>query len=454
MMWARRASLVFAAMLLSTGAQAHFVISDGATEGVTCSAGTCTAIVRDAVLNASELMTMLGAGDVTVTQDRGKVIAVQAALFWSNTSRLTIHSRREIRIDAPISVAGTGGLTLKAGGDTWINYAPGASISFWDGTSSLIINDHAYVLVDSIAQMQATSAAYVALRKDYDAAADGVFAHAPIRNHYFFDGLGHTISNFHLDNATADEPSGLFVRGDTILHFHMTDASVKGVGGAIVGVIAGDAFKLFDVSATGTVETGATTPGFQQATAGGLAGTVNTYVQNSWADVAVHAGTGSYVGGLVGFDFGAIDNSHATGTVTSAGGTGSAAGGLLGYSGIIALIDSYASGAVSGAQYGGGLVGYSQGVNIHQVSASGSVAGGAGATLGGLFGYLDQNASRLERCFATGAVTAAGAAIVGGLVGENHGEINDCYATGAVSGPSGSTVGGLVGLHLFKIATS
>ena len=123
--------------------------------------------------------------------------------------------------------------------------------------------------------------------------------------------------------------------------------------------------------------------------------------------------TGIYsVGGLVGFNLGAITNSYVTGNVSGV----SEVGGLVGSANIIR--GSYATGNVSGDDSVGGLVG-----GIH-----------------GRFHGATHDA--ISGSYATGNVS--GNHGVGGLVGSNHqGTIRDSHATGNVSGNSG--VGGLVG---------
>ena len=116
----------------------------------------------------------------------------------------------------------------------------------------------------------------------------------------------------------------------------------------------------------------------------------------------------SWVGGLVGFNYGRITNSYATGAVT---GTGDNVGGLVGVNGD-SVTNSYATGAVTGNGRVGGLVGV--------------------------------NGDSVTNSYATGAVTGNGR--VGGLVGVNdEGDITNSYATGAVTG--NSRVGGLVGVN-------
>ena len=123
-------------------------------------------------------------------------------------------------------------------------------------------------------------------------------------------------------------------------------------------------------------------------------------------NVNVDAGTGDFVGGLVGYNDGTVSKCYATGNV-------------------------------NGDDFVGGLVGRNYGT-VSNCHATGSVTGDY--TVGGLVGYnlLDGTVSN---CYATGDVTGTGN--VGGLVGYNYGTVSNSYAAGAVSGTS--NVGGLVG---------
>jgi predicted outer membrane repeat protein len=124
-------------------------------------------------------------------------------------------------------------------------------------------------------------------------------------------------------------------------------------------------------------------------------------------DPNVDAGTGDYVGSLVGdMDEGTITNCYATGGVSGEG----KVGGLVGKSEDSTITNCYATGGVSGVGEVGGLVGESKD-------------------------------STITNCYATGGVW--GNDYVGGLVGNKDGTITNCYATGSVSGDN--YVGGLVG---------
>ncbi len=147
--------------------------------------------------------------------------------------------------------------------------------------------------------------------------------------------------------------------------------------------------------------------------------------------------TGSlWVGGLVGYNFGAIAQSYATGTVT---GTGNYVGGLVGYNNAGAITQSHTTGAVSGKDYTGGLIGFNYQGTISLSHATGAVSGTG--YVGGLVG-IDNHGGSIIRSYATGAVTSIGS-YTGGLVGSHDGILSQSYATGAVSGTN--CVGGLTG---------
>ena len=86
----------------------------------------------------------------------------------------------------------------------------------------------------------------------------------------------------------------------------------------------------------------------------------------------------------------------------------------------------------------GGLVGYNMGAVI-QCNSTGSL-NGRYVDVGGLVGY-NWNRGDVVRCYSTAAVS--GGEFVGGLVGYNGGTVSGCYSTGTVSG--NEDVGGLVG---------
>lgn len=213
-------------------------------------------------------------------------------------------------------------------------------------------------------------------------------------------------------------------------------------------------------------------------TAGGLVGYFyNVYASANLRGIRSSSATGSVqgateVGGLVGqyLGYGGIEDSWASGNVTSTGGTSAQyLGGLVGtaynYSstaGTGRLLRSYASGNVSLANgatlgastlvYGGGLVGLLDGASNSVVGVADSYAtGGVNLTntngrmrAGGLVGRAN---SSIERAYATGAPVATGSStnrFIGGLVAERENNLvtatNSFWATDT-SGVGTSVIG-------------
>ena len=148
--------------------------------------------------------------------------------------------------------------------------------------------------------------------------------------------------------------------------------------------------------------------------------------------------TSSDTGGLIGHNDGTIVGSSAATTITSGEGVGGIVGTNNG-----TILRSYASGTVSGAQDGvGGLVGGSNGT-VSQSYATGNVTGDVYST-GGLVGGNNTSAIIVES-YATGNVSGPFWYNSGGLVGQNSGAITSSYSTGVVTGFA--YVGGLIGFN-------
>lgn len=266
---------------------------------------------------------------------------------------------------------------------------------------------------------------------------------------------GGAVSNSSSSGAvtSAGSAGGLIGRaeGSGALSGLSATGNVSSSGGSYVGGLAGWVTGTGDVS-------GVSASGSVSAAGNYVGGLFGYYTRDNLSTAsATGAVSGqNYVGGAVGqFEAGGTSNAvQATGSVTA---TGSYAGGLYGYwnsSGDI--VDSQASGAVRGNNYVGGLVGYGYGYidnatnrNIINSSASGRVDA-RGTYAGGLAGSLDYVS--ISRGTASGrvAVSAESFVYVGGLVGywqtQNNGSLADSRATGEVwVDARGSYTGGLVG---------
>jgi filamentous hemagglutinin family protein len=167
--------------------------------------------------------------------------------------------------------------------------------------------------------------------------------------------------------------------------------------------------------------------------------------------------TGSnYVGGLVGYNSGAISHASSTGTMSGTTALSQPGlGGLVGYN-VGGISDSYSTVAVTGVGgvgAVGGLVGNnaSGGTIMSSYSAGAVIAGASSNSVGGLAGV---NLGTISNAYSTGSVTTGnGSTFVGGLVGANLSILTNSYAAGAVTGGSGSTdVGALEGTDSASLA--
>jgi len=142
-------------------------------------------------------------------------------------------------------------------------------------------------------------------------------------------------------------------------------------------------------------------------------------------DIDINAGSGSYVGGLVGrADESAIEKCSVEGNITSSGNN---VGGLVGYLQESIVDESYTNCIVIGTNKAvsiGGLVGYAGEKNrIANSYSIGTVRGRS--YVGGLTGYLGgdrsnpDNFSRITDCYSVVVIASQGIRH-GGLVGDSH----------------------------------
>jgi len=357
----------------------------------TLTIGTAAAGAIDTALNAgtnvTEATTANGVSDGSnagTTASGAGDIDVEAPLAWSSGATLTLSAFNNVNIEAPISIAGNGGLAITTGGG--LNFLNGGAIAYTAGADTnpapLTINGAAYSLIFSSAQLQNVGNGDYALADNLN--ETGVTGFTPIGETTpftgIFNGLGNSIANLTI-NDTTDPFVGLFGQigtGGVVENLGLTGGSV--IGGAY-------------------------------AYAGGLAG---------------------------GVEGGTVAGAYASSTVSG----GSDNGGLVGFADDATIENSYATSAVENGAYSGGLVAFAAGGTVQNSYAAGAVAGGPDAVAGGLVGY--DGGVDITDSYATGATTGGSDASVGGLVGvAQGGAIEDAYATGAVTG--GSDDGGLVG---------
>ncbi len=159
-------------------------------------------------------------------------------------------------------------------------------------------------------------------------------------------------------------------------------------------------------------------------------------------------GTGSFTGGLVGWNDGIITSSYTSGSVNQTGHGGST-GGLVGVNGSGSITLSYSTCSARGSNHTGGLVGWNYHGTITSSYSTGAVNGGGHA--GGLVGYIYSGS--ITSSYSTGSVN--GEFDVGGLVGHNlGGNITSSFWDTESSGQNASAGGtGLATSQMQRVQT-
>lgn len=429
--------LAFLALLAGAGvAQANLVISSNPTAHMDCGDGVCEPTASKANLNATDLENLISQyGNVRVMTTGQKVeatnIVVNASFATPDSTSLTLDAIGAITVNAPVSIGGgTAELELQSGtGSTLgdISFGPNGDITFGSTSDLFNINGGVFQLEGTLPDLakaaNAKPSGFYALTNSYDASADGTYQSSPVSTAFtgYFEALGNTISNLTINVTPGDgEDIGLFAELEgnggfgVVRNLRLAKASVLSNYatdiGAIAGVVGQNAV-VAQSSSTGEVQAG------DSSSAGGVVGWNDLgSVISSWSSAKVTAGnTFASVGGLVGSSEGTIANSYATGAVM--GGEFSDAGGLAGdgsdISGCFATGDVY---TVVGGTSAGGLVGDAAG-SIKNSYAEGNVSGASGGyqnQLGGLTGYEE---ARGSANYSTGKVTGSSSDLIGGVVG-------------------------------------
>jgi hypothetical protein len=243
-----------------------------------------------------------------------------------------------------------------------------------------------------------------------------------------FDGNGHTISHL---TMKGENYLGLFGQLGTgaligeIRNLGTVDVNVAGSGNYVGGLLGSNMSTVTQCYSTGAVSN-TDLYGY----VGGLVGLNGGSVTQCYSAGKVKGGK---VGGLVGENEGDLTHSYSTGAHSGNG----IVGGLVGDNYFGTVAHCYSISTVTGHYCVGGLVGSNEN-DVNQCYSTGAVTGGD--AIGGLVG--SNNGGSVTQSHSTGAVDGNYES-VGGLVGHNGGAVAQCYSTGALSGDS--AVGGLVG---------
>jgi hypothetical protein len=374
-------------------------------------------------------------------------ITMSAPQAWT-AGNLFLHAAGDATVLAPITAHGTSTFAALTAANstsvTGLRMAFASNGSFTGhvdfdrtGTGLFAVEGAPYVVLDTLgAQGSLTTTdlqgmlgdptGHYALASNVDASSTSTWN----------SGAGFTA----IGNGTTPFSGGFDGLGHTI-----TGLTVTSSDGGLLGDVSAAAYEhLGNVGLVGGT--------FQSSTrAGALAAKVTNYrILNAYSTADVSGGV--EVGGLVGSASADIGGCHAAGNVSGATELGGLVGALAGGT----VVWSYATGAVTGTSgYIGGLVGDCFGP-IANSDASGAVSG-VDFAVGGLIGYQETNG--IVQSFATGNVSGVGTAGddgYGGLVGVfgTTSSVVDCYATGTVNGgASTSYVGGLIGVGATVINT-
>jgi len=468
--------------------------------------GDITGATLSGDLNSNDITILSSNGASPVTGGSGGGnINVNDTVLWSANTSLTLTAANNVNVNSTITANGaTAGLiiqpntangsetasgtgTLNLGADASITLSganaalsiatptytlgTGATINLPNvsptSTVALVIGGTSYTVINTLGAPGSTTgtdlqginvnlSGFYALGSNIDATAtstwNGGAGFTPIGNGassiFFtgtFDGLGHTLSN-----VTINLPSGSYVglfsaisSTAVIQNVGMINDSVSG-GSYVGGLIGMNNYGAVNNSyATGSVR--------GSYYVGGLVGENSGNINSSYVTGNVNGGsTGSTVGGLVGGNNGNISNSFATGSVSG----GTYVGGLAGTTDA-AITNSYATGTVTGGMNVGGLVGDAAG-SITGSYAAGAVSGNQ--YVGGLVGQANKDfGGGITNSYATGNVTndSGVGEFTGGLVGVNYGlTITNSHATGNVNAASTPYTGGLVGSNFGTVVNS
>ncbi len=240
-----------------------------------------------------------------------------------------------------------------------------------------------------------------------------------------FEGDGHLILNLSMDGGGHLGLFGICTSRGNISNLVMESVDVNGTGDYVSGFVGRNYGIITSSSSTGSVIA-------MGDSVGGFVGRNDGNITSSYSNTSV-SGTGDSVGGLVGWNDDILTLSCSDGSVS---GTGDSVGGLVGRNdGSITSTNSTCS--VSGDGWAGGLVGRNYGSTTRSYS-TGNVSGGG--AFGGLVG--DNWLGIITSSYSTGNVSGDYSA--GGFVGRNYGIITSSYSTGCVRGMWGYA-GGLVG---------
>lgn len=183
-------------------------------------------------------------------------------------------------------------------------------------------------------------------------------------NYWFkgsFDGQNHSISGIKIDRPSEDD-QGLFdyvYSGAVVKNVRIINSGISGKGW-VGGVVSFNSGKLENCSYSGTVKGGLVAGEYAGMDIGGIAGLNNEgQVINCINSASVTTGVGAtFNGGIIGGNYGIVRNCYNSGNIT-AGYDSSIIGGIVGNNAIGGkVLNNYNTGTVAAYGSVGGIVGY------------------------------------------------------------------------------------------------
>ena len=342
-------------------------------------------------------------------------IVVPTNLRWNGASSLTLNAAHSVTIAPGVTIAnaGSGSLKLYADANAFNNGGSVTNLGTIDWSRS---NGAVSVLFD---MNGVNTPGNVRVNPSWSAAP--------------FSGLVTQYTAYRLVNSIADlravknDLSGTYALGSSLGLFGATD-----LGG--IGTAATPFTGQFD--GMGHLPVGLNLGAGETGLFGvvGASGILRNFVLAGTTATA----SGAPVGMLVGTNRGYLVNVGASGVVTATGDASTVAGGLVGEN-FGRIEQSWSGGNISGGSAVGGLVGRNDGYIARSYALGSATASGQGA-LGGLVGI---NNGRIVQSYAQESLTGNGA--VGGLVGGNAGGIYESYGMSTLTVGAGARAGGIVG---------
>jgi hypothetical protein len=448
----RIALSVVAATLASVSADAAVMISTAATQNMNCSGGTCVPTAKKAVLNATDLENDLSQyGNVVVMTTGNGVeannIVVNAGFSSPDSTSLTLDAHDAITVNAVVSL-GTGTAELELQSDTLgdvLLFGRKGHITFGSTSDIFGINGGIFTLVSSVQSLAAAVVANpggaYALANSYDASQDGTYTNCPIDEvGGTIEGLGNTVSNLSIDTK---RKNAAFVNSlyGTIENVRLAGILYRTTKDTGAGLVIDNHGSLFGDETQGSIWT-------RKGDVGGLVGYNFGTIVSSSARVQLK-GKVVVAGGLAVENLGTISKSNARGSVS-----GAVVGGLVAYN-YKAIDQSFSTSRVKGSEQAGGFVAYLYGDSYPAPVISNSYATGtveitnSQVQVGGFVDVVETNVGgNIEYSYSTGSVGATNGGF--GCYTTNAATITDDYwdtdTSGTNDGVCGGNLSGITGL--------